>query len=206
MKPITPDQKPAPKPLTLKPKAESLGWELQTPGLAYESKYFCLRRDEVLNLKREPFTYAYLDHPGSVFIAPFTKGGRFILIRSYRYPVDELVWGIPCGSIGDQGAKSLEEIARIEMKEEAGVEGGKLIPLKAFYTAPGVLSLKAMFFLATDVKRSENRPEDGELIIDIVEKRPEEVRALIRSEELWDAESACALLLAMDHLKDLGKI
>jgi len=45
-------------------------------------------------------------HRGSVAILPITDDDRVVLVRQYRYPVDEMLWEIPAGRLdpGEQPA------------------------------------------------------------------------------------------------------
>jgi ADP-ribose pyrophosphatase YjhB (NUDIX family) len=94
-------------------------------------------RDQV-RVPNGELTYTYVEHPGSVFVVPVTRDGRVALIRSYRYPVDEWCWEVPAGALHDKAGRSLEEIARAEMFEEAGCAGGDLQALGSYWTANGV--------------------------------------------------------------------
>lgn len=65
---------------------------------------------------------------------------RLVMIRQYRYPVDEYLYELPAGII--EKGESLNEAAIREMKEETGLvltpyEGGEACFRKALYLAPG---------------------------------------------------------------------
>ena len=141
-----------------------------------------------------------MDHEGSVFVVPVTRQGEVVLIRSYRYTVDEWCWGVPSGCIFDKKGKSLEDCAREEMFEEAGCSGGSVESLGWFFTAFGIMSLKAHIFLAREVEVGANQPEPGESIDRILKVPMEEIGNWISSGAIRDGESALALQLAIGRL------
>lgn len=149
----------------------------------------------------QDLTFTYLEHPGSVFIVPVTADGRIVLIRSYRYNVDEWVWQIPAGGIGDKGGMSLEDAARSELREETGFTGGTFEKLASYVTGVGVMDLSMTVFLARGVERgSEQELEETEHIDEVTLVPIAEAVAWARSGKINDGESALAVLIAAARL------
>jgi ADP-ribose pyrophosphatase len=186
----------------MKPKTlgATLGWLLRSTKVLIETPWLRIRQDEI-TLNGKPATFTYLEHPGSVFVVPVTKEGRVVLLRSYRYNVDDWVWELPAGGVGDKGERSLEEAARDELREEAGYTGGSFERLAAFYSSVGVCDIRFTVFLARGVERTvERAPEETEQIEEVVELPLEEAVRRAQSGELNDGESALAVLLAAERV------
>lgn len=179
----------------------TLGWLTRSSRYLFESPWHRIRQDAV-SLRGKDLTFTYLEHAGSVFVVPITKGGNVVLIRSYRYNVDDWVWEIPAGGLGDKPGVSLEEAARAELREETGYEGGTLERLASYYSAVGVTDIRMTIFLARGVERAGDLdPDEAEQIEEVVEVPLAEAVRRARTGELNDGESALAVLLAADALK-----
>ncbi|MFM6251840.1 MAG: hypothetical protein ACKPEQ_22300, partial [Dolichospermum sp.] len=72
-----------------KPQGKKIGWELQKTDLIFKSQWYNLRQDKISLPNNEEITYTYVEHPGAVFIIPITANQEIILMRSYRYTIDD---------------------------------------------------------------------------------------------------------------------
>ena len=131
-----------------------------------------------------------------------TADGKLVLIRQERIPIRATIWEVPAGQVDDKG----EEIAAValrELREETGfelAEGGNLIPLGDYFTSPGFTDELGYFFLARPVREcaAGHSRDESELILDCRAFSAEEVRGMIASNEIRDANTLaiCARLLA----------
>jgi ADP-ribose pyrophosphatase len=94
-------------------------------------------------------------------------------------------------------------VALRELREETGfelAEGGNLIPLGDFFTSPGFTDERGYFFLARPVREcaAGHSRDESESILDCHAFSAEEVRGMIASNEIRDANTLaiCARLLA----------
>ena len=103
-----------------------------------------------------------LRHPGAVAVAAVDDEGRLLLIRQYRHPVGAFMWEIPAGLL-DRADEDLEECARRELLEEAGVTAQSLVPLFELALSPGGTSERITVFHATGLHVDpDSRPHTGE--------------------------------------------
>ena len=114
-------------------------------------------------------------HPGAAAVVPFldtpgTRDPRALLIRQFRHAANGFVWEIPAGRL-DPG-ESPEECARRELREEEGVSADTLRHLTSIYTTPGF----------TDE------------VMEVHEVPWSEVGRLLRTGEIRDSKSMCALM------------
>jgi ADP-ribose pyrophosphatase len=71
--------------------------------------------------------------------------------------------------------------------------------LTAIYSSPGILQEELILYLATDLTPGESALEDGEKI-ELRPKTWDEIDAMIDAEEIVDAKTLVALLLARQKL------
>jgi ADP-ribose pyrophosphatase len=184
----------------LKALGATVGWLTRASRYIHESRWSRVRQDQV-EVHGKEHTFTWMELAGSVFVVPVTKQGRIVLLRSYRYNVDDWVWELPAGGIGDKMHLTLEEAARAEMLEETGYSGGVFEELSHYYSAVGALDLKFTIFLARGVERVQARTaEESEEIAEVVELTLEEAVARAHSGSINDGESALAILLAAERL------
>ena len=131
-------------------------------------------------------------HRGSVAALPVHADGRVVLIRQYRYAVDQFVWELPAGRLDPD--ESPEEGARRELEEEVGLHAGHLEPISVFYTTPGFCDEAMHLFRATDLREVPPRPEADERI-ETALLTFEETRAMIERGLVREGKTLVALLL-----------
>jgi ADP-ribose pyrophosphatase len=135
-------------------------------------------------------------HPGAVGIVPVYDNGTVLLVKQFRYPVEEITIEIPAGKL-DRGEKPAD-CARRELAEEIGAVDGKLIFLSSFYTTPGFCNEILHLFLATGFKKTGNNLDEDEFL-EIMEISLREATFLIRKGEIRDAKTIIGILMARDY-------
>jgi len=171
-------------------------WERLSTRVIHETQWLKLREDKVRTHAGAELTMTYTDKPGSVFVVPLLPTGEVVLIRQYRYMVDEWCWEVPSG--GAEG-RDPAFAAAAELCEEIGGTAGALVPIGAFYFLVGGSNQRATAFLARDVVLGEVEHEPGELLYPVVMPFAEAL-ALARAGAITDGPSALALLLAEGHV------
>ena len=158
----------------------------------YPGRVLSVDLDEIEEPGEIRATREVVRHPGSVVILAVDDEGRLVLVKQYRYPVDDVIWEIPAGR-QDPG-ESPEEGARRELEEEVGATAAKVELLLSFYATPGYCDEVMHLFRATGLTKGAARPEDDEHI----EARwvtVAEARAMADRGEVKDAKTLLALLL-----------
>ena len=67
---------------------------------------------------QEPISRDVIVHPGAVVILPILNDRRIVMIRNYRYTVEEELRELPAGTIEPE--EEPIETARRELEEETG--------------------------------------------------------------------------------------
>ena len=156
-----------------------------------------MRKDQISLPNNQEITYTYVEHPGAVFIVPITANQEVILIRSYRYTIDDWCWEIPAGTLGDQKGLSPEEVARLELLEEIGGIAETFESLGWYYMANGLANLKNFFFIGHNViLNQDTQREVTEIIAEIKSFQIKDILTMIQDGLIKDGESAFALMLA----------
>lgn len=144
-------------------------------------------------LDRDGHEFAVLRNPGSVVVLPILPGQRVVMIRSERPAVGRTLWELPAGTL-DPG-ESPDAAARRELEEETGYRAAAMTPLGRFYTSPGFTDELMTAFLGTELSHVGQRLEPDERL-EVQPVTVEEAMNMIDSEELCDAKTIAALLLA----------
>ena len=163
-----------------------------------------LREDRLALTGGEEMTYAYLERGPAVIVVPVTPRGDMVLIRQYRYPVDEYCLEVPAGTARDAGDLSLQEVAAKELCEEIGARCERLERIGSFYSNSSMLDEECHIFFGSGVVLArEPEPEPSEKI-EIIVKPAKEALELARSGKMKTGPAALAVLLAHPHLARLG--
>ena len=165
---------------------------IESKELVYDGKIvkgydILMRMDDGRTVRRD-----FLHYRGATVVLPVLADGRIVLIRNWRFAVEEHLWELPAGLI-DEGEAPAACAAR-ELAEETGYTAGRIKPLGTFYTGPGTMDERMHAFLATDLTAGRQELEIYEEIT--VEQREEaEVRRMILSGELHDAKTISTLCI-----------
>jgi ADP-ribose pyrophosphatase len=165
---------------------------------SWSCPYYSIRSDEIQLQTGQTGVYHVIDIPHSVFIVPVLPDGRIVLIRNYRYTLNEWVWEAPAGGI--KNGQTPLEAAQMELKEETGGTTDDWQFLCKASSMNGFLNHASHFYLATNVILSQTSHEDTEAI-EVAPMPAADVYRMIHEGEMNDALSMMALLLAQPHLK-----
>ncbi len=182
-----------------KPHANALGWGVRATDYPFTSPWSTLRRDQV-SAGDTNFTYTYMEAAPAVFIVPIATTGEVILIRQYRYTVDEWCLEVPAGGTGDREGESLEDVAREELREEIGGVCGELLAIGTFYPSVSRSDQIAHVFAALDVRLEADQRLEGTERIELFPMPAKEALAMARRGEIRDGQSALCLILCEDLL------
>jgi len=92
--------------------------------------------------------------------------------------------------------ETIEEAARRELAEEAGVQAGRLEHVATIHTSKSVVDEQADLFIARDLVRLERSSPDITEELEIGVFRFDEVMAMVARSEIVDAMTVVAVLHA----------
>jgi len=173
-------------------------FELIDSETLLEGRAFKIRRDHLKTPDGRTTKLEIIDHGGSVILVPIDPEGNLLFVRQYRHAAGEDLLELPAGTRDED--EPFEVCAAREIREETGMEAGKLQKVGEFYLAPGYSTEFMVVYLATDLKDNPLDADDDEFLS--VEKIPVG-EAIQRAErgDIPDAKSLAALLLARSHLE-----
>jgi ADP-ribose pyrophosphatase len=139
-----------------------------------------------------------VDHGGSVVLIPVDEEGNLLFVRQYRHAAEADLLELPAGTRNRE--ESYEECAAREVREETGMEAGRMQKLGEFYLAPGYSTEFMVVFLATELKENPLLGDEDEFL-DLERIRLTKALEMAQQGDLPDAKSLAALLLARPYLE-----
>lgn len=173
-------------------------FELIRSEMLMQGRAFKIRRDHLKTPDGRETKFEIIEHGGSVILVPVDADGNLLFVRQYRHAAGVDLLELPAGT--RDGDEPFEECAAREIREETGMEAGRLQKVGEFYLAPGYSTEFMVVYVATGLKYNPLEADDDEFLS--VEKIPVG-EAIQRAErgEIPDAKSLAALLLAKPYLK-----
>ena len=173
-------------------------FELLKTETLLQGRAFKIRRDTLKTPDGRETKFDIVEHGGSVVIVPVDADGNILFVRQYRHAAGMDMLELPAGT--RDGDEPFADCAAREIREETGMEAGKLIHVGSFYLAPGYSTEYMGVFFATDLKHNPLEADDDEFLS--VEKVPvKEALAMAERGEMPDAKSLAALLMARSYLE-----
>jgi ADP-ribose pyrophosphatase len=179
-------------------KEHIMPFELIRSETILQGRAFKIRRDYLKTPTGNETRLEIIEHGGSVVLIPIDDEGNMLFVRQYRHAVGQDLLELPAGT--RDGDEPLEECAAREIREETGMEAGRLQKVGEFYLAPGYSSEFMAVYLATELKENPLDADDDEFLD--VEKIPlQKAIEMAERGDVPDAKSLAALLLAKPYLK-----
>ena len=173
-------------------------FELIKSETLLEGRAFNIRRDTLKTPDGRETTLEIVDHGGSVVVIPVDGEDNLLFVKQYRHAAKADLLELPAGT--RNGAEPYEECAAREIREETGMEAGRLKRLGEFYLAPGYSTEFMAVFLATELRENPLQWDEDEFLD--IEKIPvKKALDLAERGEIPDAKTLAALLLARPYLE-----
>lgn len=158
-------------------------WKMLSSRYVYEDRWFHARADSCeFPDGRIIEPYYVVELPDWCNTVVVTREERIVLVRQYRYPVDQTTYELP-GGIIEQGEDPLVA-ARREMEEETGYTSDDISFLMKVAPNPAINNNTAYFYLARNAIATQSQNQDALEDIDRVSFSRKEIWQLLRENRM----------------------
>jgi ADP-ribose pyrophosphatase len=109
--------------------------EVKAKQIVHDGRIFKVSVDRVALANGREVDMEVVRHGSSVVLVPMPDPDHVVLIRQYRYAIDQWIWELPAGGI--EPGETPEAAARRECHEEIGRLPERITPLMSLYPTPG---------------------------------------------------------------------
>ena len=174
--------------------------------VAYRGPVFTITSDQVKEPSGATVRRDVVRHSGSVVMMAVEgsnllfrgrkgrkpeKEPRVLLVRQYRYTVNDFIWELPAGRI-DEGEDELPAAKR-ELLEETGFTAERWKRVLFFYVSPGFLDETMAVYLAEGLTPGKAQPEEDESIVKRFFTLSQSLRLVMRG-TVRDAKTIASIL------------
>jgi len=166
----------------------------------FEGKVLNVFNDRVRLPDGGESTREVVRHPGGACVCAIDKNLEVAFVRQFRYAYGMEILELPAGKL-EKGEDPSFAASR-ELKEEAGLAAGEMLPLGVMYPSPGYTDEIIHMFLSVNSRPCENQPDDDEFLC--VEKlHIGDALEKVFNGEIKDAKTQICLLKAYIMLQSL---
>lgn len=140
-----------------------------------------------------PESFYCIDSPNWINVIPLTDDDEVLLLRQYRFGVEDVTLEIP-GGMCDPGESPLDTAGR-ELREETGYRAGRLVELGWVHPNPALQSNRCYTYLALDLAEDGSANPDPHESFELVREPLIRIPELIDSRQITHALVLSAFLL-----------
>ena len=129
---------------------------------------------------------------GGVCVVPLTEKGTVLMVKQFRYPMQQVTLEIPAGKL--EAGEDPADCGRRELREEAGRTCGKYTPLGKLFPTPAYDTEVIHMYLAQELSSPEAQDLDDGEFLDVTELPLEQAVQMVMDGEIPDAKTQIALL------------
>lgn len=172
-------------------------FELLRSEMLLEGRAFRIRRDFLRTPDGRETQFEIVEHGGSVVLLPIDAAGNLIFVRQYRHAARKDLLELPAGT--RDGQEPYETCADRELREETGMQAGRLERVGEFYLAPGYSTEYMVVFLARDLTPNP-LPSDADEFLELERIPVKDAVKMAEDGQVPDAKSLAALFMARPRL------
>ena len=179
-------------------------WKLLKSDYLFSDLWFTVRRDTCVRKDGKVIDPYYVyEFPDWVTAVAMTKAGEFIFERQYRHASGFTLMEIPGGCV-DKEDKDLESAIARELREETGYQFESFEYLGKTSANPSTHNNWMHFYLATGGEKIGDQSLDANEEIEIHLLSINEVKSLLKNNEILQSMHATALFYALSKLGELN--
>ena len=158
----------------------------------YEGKIFYITKDTAELEDGRQVQRDVVHHSGGVCVVPLTEKGTVLMVKQFRYPMQQVTLEIPAGKL--EAGEDPADCGRRELREEAGRTCGKYTPLGKLFPTPAYDTEVIHMYLAQELSAPEAQDLDDGEFLDVTELPLEQAVQMVMDGEIPDAKTQIALL------------
>ena len=159
-----------------------------------------VKKDKVELPNGHTATREWIKHPGASAIIPIFPNGDILLVKQFRYPVNQVTLEIPAGKLDIEGEDPII-CAQRELSEETGYTAGKIWKLGKIATTVGFSNEWIHIYAAKDLHSGKQHPDEDEFINYLKVPLKDAVK-MIDEGKIFDSKSIIAILLLDKELSN----
>jgi ADP-ribose pyrophosphatase len=171
-------------------------WKKLTSRIVHQNPWWSYKLDLFQIPHGIEGEYHYVHTDGSSLIIPVLDDGMIVLVNQYRYLRDRESIEFPCGGVKPNHTH--EEMARIELEEEAGCAAQSWETVGEFNPFNGATDEMCRVFIARGLSAVKARPEATEEF-EILKVTPGEIDRMIVGGKIWDGMTLAAWMLVRNQ-------
>ena len=176
-----------------------MNWKVLSSEYISKHQYFTARRDRCERPDGQIIeAYYVVELPLTACALALTEDNQVIMARQYRHPIGQTILEIPGGFV-DENEDPEKGIAR-ELLEETGYEFSSYEYVGKIAANPGVLQSFTNLYLAKGGKKVSAQHLDANEEIEVVLVPLDELRRMLRDNEIVQALHVCCLMYALQKL------
>ncbi|MBF0274513.1 MAG: NUDIX hydrolase [Nitrospinae bacterium] len=160
----------------------------------FSGKLLHVNIDEVLLPNGKTSAREYITHPGAAVIIPVLENGDIVMLRQFRYPVNEVLYELPAGKL-DKGEDPLE-CAKRELFEETGYTCNEIKFLNSFYPCIGYSDEKILIYLAKGLTLHKGDHSDEDEFLEVMTMSFQKALDLLKNGKITDSKTIISLFWA----------
>ena len=158
----------------------------------YQGKVFYVTRDTAELEDGKEVQRDVVHHSGGVCVVPLTEKGTVLMVKQFRYPMQQVTLEIPAGKL--EASEDPADCGRRELREEAGRTCRKYTPLGKLFPTPAYDTEVIHMYLAQELSAPEAQDLDDGEFLDVTELPLEQAVQMVMDGEIPDAKTQIALL------------
>ena len=158
----------------------------------YQGKVFYVTRDTAELEDGKEVQRDVVHHSGGVCVVPLTEKGTVLMVKQFRYPMQQVTLEIPAGKL--EAGEDPADCGRRELREEAGRTCGKYTPRGKLCPTPAYDTEVIHMYLAQELSAPEAQDLDDGEFLDVTELPLEQAVQMVMDGEIPDAKTQIALL------------
>lgn len=171
--------------------AEEKKWQVMDQKAVTRNPWYRVLESRVQMPDGRTTTYHILDFLKSAVGVVARRGDEILLIRQYRFIIDQFVWAIPSG--GSEGNEDPRVAAERELEEETGYRAEQLTRIHSYFPSYGCGNQEFHLFLAEGIHSSPERFDRNE-VLEVRWFPIREIKEMILAEHMVDGLSITPLL------------